>query len=121
MTPISEALKHVIGLSNFTSDLTNAIREEQGFESLTFEWLLMNIRKTGNLTPWKVSYYINNITSVIELKNDTGWYKFNLPTTKLDPSPKCFPVYFRFGVEPEIRTQLITHSEPSSYRWHQVV
>ena len=51
MTPISEALKHVKGVSNFTSDLTNAIREERRFESLTFEWVLINIRKTGNLTP----------------------------------------------------------------------
>ena len=66
MTPISEALKHVIGVSNFTSHLTNAIREERRFESFTFEWVLINIRKTGNLTPWKVSYYINNNTSVIE-------------------------------------------------------
>ena len=66
MTPISEALKHVIGVSNFTSHLTNAIREERRFELLTFEWVLINIRKTGNLTAWKVSYYINNNTSVIE-------------------------------------------------------
>ena len=38
--------------------------------------------------------------------------------TLLGLSPKCFLIYFLFGVEPEIRTLPITYSEFFSFGWH---